>query len=132
MSIEDVVVVKNAGPGPDRREPTAEQASERGYAFTVAELAMAGLGPMFRAPGLSSEPDHGVVAARAIAEEMQKAHPIDKAKAGGSQRVRAVVDAGTCTTCRTADGTIADAMPACEHVASGTGNCRCVLAKAGG
>lgn len=53
-------------------------------------------------------------------------------KAGGSQRVRAVLDAGTCTACRMADGTIADATPACEHVASGAAICRCVLVKTRG
>lgn len=51
-----------------------------------------------------------------------------------NRRVKAVVDAGTCATCRAADGTIGRETPACEHVANGTGVCRCVLvqAKAGG
>lgn len=48
---------------------------------------------------------------------------------------RCVLDEHTCPTCFAADGSPATSTPACEHLAKGTGTCRCVLvpnpAKAG-
>lgn len=48
---------------------------------------------------------------------------------------RCVLDEHTCPTCFAADGSPATSTPACEHLAKGTGMCRCVLVpatKAGG
>lgn len=80
-------------------------------------------------------PDHGA----RLKMTMALLAEIDAAKTSAASSPalvsRCVLDEHTCPTCFAADGSPATSTPACEHLAKGTGMCRCVLVpatKAGG